>query len=219
MAAILKPKDLKYKQVEKAHFLEFVSDYDGLTYSYEELKEAESQGYAKGYGDGLDLGITTGENRALRENDIALNHILEEIKKQINIIAELEKHFHENFFSTIVKICHAVLEKTMPHFFIHGAKEELAEVLKQVIQNSIIKVPIKIEISEEMYDFTTKKASELSEQHKSTIEVIKSKNVSDHACLITWDGGGAKWDINIRLEEIKKLLEEYEFKTINGGEA
>jgi flagellar biosynthesis/type III secretory pathway protein FliH len=196
-------------KVERPNMLEFISDKDGLTFTYEDIKKTETEFYAKGFGEGIELGISQGEMRAIREIDIAVQEILLQISQYLQVVVDQEREFHANFFNNIVRICKVVLDKSMPHFYMVRGKEEMENLLKDVIESMIVSVPIKVKVSERLYEHLYKRMDSLCSAYSETIEIAKDENLSDSACEVEWLGGGAKWDMDKRYQQIKEKLEFY----------
>lgn len=189
--------------------LEFITDHKDIVISQEDLKKAESNGYTKGFNEGIELGVSQGELKANREIDVMTQKILSELDFHLKEITELEKAFSENFFPNILKICCAVLQKSMPFFFQTHGKEEMEKLLHEVIKSLIIKVPIQIKVSEQSYENVVESLQSLIASYPETIDIIKILGVSSGACEVKWEGGSAKWNIESRYQEIDSKLQTY----------
>lgn len=196
-------------KAERPNMLEFISEKDGLTFTYEDIKKTETEFYAKGFGEGIELGISQGEMRALREIDIAVQEILLQISQYLQLVVEQEQEFHAHFFKNIVRVCKAVLDKAMPHFYVTKGKEEMENLLKDVIESMIISVPIKVKVSERLYEYLQQRMASLCSAYPETIEIVNNEEISDSACEIEWFGGGAKWDMEKRYQQIEEKLDFY----------
>lgn len=188
---------------------EFITENDGLIFTYEDVKRAESEGYSKGFTEGLELGISQGELKALRENDIFIKEIIVQIDSSLREIVNSETAFFENFFPSITKTCLTVLNKLMPHFFVKHGKDEMENFLQEVVGSLIIQVPIQIKVSDQNYESILERLQELCATYPETIEIVASPNLADNACEIEWAGGGAKWNLETRYQEIELKLQEH----------
>ncbi len=189
--------------------LEFTTDHEDQMFTHEDLKKAESDGYTKGFNEGIELGISQGELRTNREIDAMVQETLLQIDSCLKEITRLEKAFSENFFPNILKICCAVLQKSMPCFFQMHGKEEMEKLLYEIIKSLIIKVPVQIKVSEQLYENVIKSLQNLCTSYPETINVTKTSEFSNGACEIKWEGGGAKWNLDSRYQEIDSKLQEY----------
>ena len=123
------------KETKPLVMLEFITDSDGLIFTYEDVNNAESKGYSKGFAEGLELGISQGELKATREVDTFVSEIIVQLNTSLKEIITLEKDFSATFFPSIIRTCLVVLQKVMPHFFhLHG-KEEMEILLKDIIND------------------------------------------------------------------------------------
>ncbi len=189
--------------------LEFITENDGLPFTYEDTKNAESEGYTKGFNEGIELGISQGELKATREIDVIVQEILSKVDLSLKEITELEKSFLENFFPSIVRVCFIVLQKSMPVFFKKQGKKEMESLLKDVIKSLIVRVPIQVKVSECLYEDVLERLQNLCSAYPETIDIIKVPEFTDSACEIEWEGGGAKWNLDTRYQEIESKLQEY----------
>jgi flagellar biosynthesis/type III secretory pathway protein FliH len=189
--------------------LEFMTENDGVAFTYEDTKNAESEGYTKGFNEGIELGISQGKLKATREIDVIVQEILSKVDLSLKEITELEKAFLENFFPSIVRVCFIVLQKSMPVFFKKHGKKEMESLLKDVIKSLIVRVPIQVKISEYLYEDVLERLQNLCSAYPETIDIIKVPEFTDSACEIEWEGGGAKWNLDTRYQEIESKLQEY----------
>jgi flagellar biosynthesis/type III secretory pathway protein FliH len=189
--------------------LEFITEDDGLIFTYEDVKNAESNGYTKGFSEGIELGISQGELKAIREVDTFVSEIIVELNASLKEISELEKVFFETFFPSVVRTCLTVLQKAMPHFFLHYGREEMENLLRDVIHSLIIRAPIQVKISEQIHEHIVVRLHDLCTDFPETIEIIKSPELNNNACEIEWAGGGAKWNLDTRYQEIESKLQDY----------
>lgn len=194
-------------RAEPPTMVEFISEKDGLTFSYEEIKKTETEFYAKGFGEGIELGMSQGEMRALREIDIATQEILLQISQHLQIIVNHEIEFHANFFENIIKICKTILDKSMPHFYAVKGKQEMESLLKDVIESMITSVPIQVKASSRLYSHLAERMGSLCSAYPETIEIIQKEELSDSACEVEWNGGSAKWDMEKRYRQIEEKLD------------
>jgi flagellar biosynthesis/type III secretory pathway protein FliH len=94
----------------------------------------------------------------------------------------------------------------MPHFFQTNGKQEMEQILKNVIESLIIESPIKITVSELVYDFILEHLQ--CSKYSKIIDIQKDQELTNEACKIEWDGGGAKWNLDESYKKIEtKLLE------------
>lgn len=196
-------------RVERPNMLEFISEKDGLTFTYEDIKKTETEFYAKGFGEGIELGISQGEMRAIREIDVAVQEILLQISQYLQTVVDQEREFHSHFFKNIVRICKTILDKAMPHFYAMKGIEEMENLLKDVIESMIISVPIKVKVSDRLYEYLQQRMASLCSAYPETIEIVHNESLSDSACEIEWFGGGAKWDMEKRYQQIEEKLDFY----------
>lgn len=206
------------KETKPLVMLEFITDSDGLIFTYEDVNNAESKGYSKGFAEGLELGISQGELKATREVDTFVSEIIVQLNTSLKEIITLEKDFSATFFPSIIRTCLVVLQKVMPHFFhLHG-KEEMEILLKDIINSLIINVPIQVKISEHIHEHVLKRLHSLCATFPETIEIIKSPELSNNACEVEWAGGGAKWSLDARYQEIESKLQDYLKSYVTQGE-
>lgn len=201
-------KELPFR-AERPTMLEFISAKDGLTFTSEEIKTTETEFYAKGFGEGIELGISQGEMRALREIDITTQEILLQISQHLQIIVNHEIEFHANFFENIIRICKTILDKSMPHFYEVKGKQEMENLLKDVIESMIVSVPIQVKVSNRLYSHLAERMGSLCSAYPETIEIIQKEDLSDSACAVEWTGGSAKWDMEKRYKQIEEKLDFY----------
>lgn len=197
---------------------EFTPDNENITFTHEDLKKAEADGYTKGFNEGMDLGISQGELKASREINAMTQETLLQLDAHLKEIKELEREFSENFFSNILRVCCAVLQKSMPCFFQKNGKEEMEKLLHGVIGSFIVKVPIQIKVSEQLYANATESFQALCASYSETIDIIKTSEFSNGACEIQWEGGSAKWNLDSRYKEINSKLQDYLKTYIEQGE-
>lgn len=207
-----------YKKVKPLAVFDFSRHEEDTTFTQEDLEKAESVGYSKGFTEGLELGTSQGELKASSEIDVITRGALEKIGLYLHDIRESEKLFVENFFPNIVKVCHAVLQKTMPYFFKKHGKEEMTKILHDVVKTLTIKVPIQIKVSNQLYENLSTDTQTLFNSYPETINIIKVSDFSDETCEIDWEGGSAKWNLNERYQEIDSKLQEYLNTNENQGE-
>ena len=81
---------------------EFAIENNKLIFTEEDIKNAECEGYTKGFNEGIELGVSQGELKATREIDTIVQKALLEIESSLKEIIKLEKVFSENFFSSIL---------------------------------------------------------------------------------------------------------------------
>ncbi len=188
---------------------EFITEKDGLTFTYEDIKNAESEGYTRGFTEGIELGISQGELKAIREVDNFVQEIVLRLDVSLKEIAALERTFIENFFPSIARTCLTILHKIMPYFLLTHGKEEMENLLKEIIGSLIVHVPVQVRISEHIYEYVLERLQSLCSAYPETLEIIKSPELSNSACEIEWAGGGAKWNLDTRYQEIESKLQEY----------
>lgn len=198
--------------------LEFITDDDGLIFTYEDVKNAESKGYSKGFSEGLELGISQGELKATREVDTFVSDILMQLDASLKEIIILEKIFSDTFFPSVVRTCLTILQKVMPHFFQTHGKKEMEILLRDIINSLIINVPIQVKISEHMHEYVLERLHDLCAAFSESIEIIKSPELSNNACDVEWAGGGAKWNLDARYQEIESRLQDYLKANVTQGE-
>jgi flagellar biosynthesis/type III secretory pathway protein FliH len=189
--------------------IEFISENDGLTFTYEDIRNAEIKGHTNGFTEGNALGISQGEQNAKNEVDDFLKEIIVQINQSLKEIIALETTFLENFFPSVLRICFTVLHKAMPHFFASNGKHEMEKILQEVIESLIIEVPIQIKVSELVHEFMVKHLHDICEIYPESIAIVKDANLSEGACQIEWVGGGAQWNLNDRYLKIEAKLQEY----------
>lgn len=205
------------KETKPLVMLEFITDNDGLIFTYEDVSNAESQGYSKGFSEGLELGISQGELKATREIDTFVSEIIVKLNASLKEIVILEKNFSNTFFPCVIRTCLTILQKVMLHFFqIHG-KEEMEILLRDIINSLIINVPIQVKISEHIHEHV-ERLHDLCATFSENIEIIKSPELSNNACEVEWAGGGAKWNLDARYQEIESKLQEYLQADVTQGE-
>ncbi len=188
--------------------IEFISE-DALIFTLEDLKNAEKRGYARGFAPGSEQGIMQGELKAKNELDEFLKEVVSQINQSLKTIIELEQTFLDGFFPNILRICLMVLEKVMPHFFQTNGMDEMEKILKKVIESLIISEPIKVRVSELAHEIVVKRLQDTCAEYPETIEILKDPRIVEGACKVEWVGGGAKWSLNERIQEIEKKLQEY----------
>lgn len=192
---------------------EFGNHSENITFTQEDLEKAETKaeakGYTKGFNEGMELGLTQGELRTNRELDAMTQEILAQLDSSLKEITALEKSFSEHFFPNILKVCSMVLQKTMPYFFQKQGEEEMKNILHEVIESLIVKVPIQVKVSEQLYENIVENLRSLRSSYPETIDVIKIPEFSKNACEINWEGGSAKWNLDSRYEEIHSKLQKH----------
>jgi len=189
--------------------LEFSNKSDNVTFTQEDLEKAEAKGYTKGFNEGIELGVTQGELRTNREIDTITQEVLMQIDSSLKEITELERSFSEHFFPNILKVCSMVLQKTMPCFFQTQGKKEMKNILHEVIESLIVKIPIQVKVSEQLYENTVESLQDLRSSYPETIDITKVPEFSKNACEIKWEGGSAKWNLDSRYEEIYSKLQKH----------
>lgn len=198
--------------------LEFITENDELIFTSDDIKNAESEGYKKGFNEGIELGISQGKLKATREIDTIIQETLLQIDLSLKDITELEKVFFENFFSNILRICLLVLHKSMPIFFQEHGKTEMENLLKGVINSLIDHVPIQVKISECIYEDVLEHFQNLCSVYPETINFVKTSEFTDSRCEVAWNGGGAMWNLDTRYQEIESRLQEYLNTYVTRGE-
>ncbi len=207
------------ENVKPLVMLEFITENDGLIFTYEDINIAESQGYTKGFSEGIELGISQGELKAIREVDTFVCEIIAQLNDSLKKIIVLENTFSDTFFPSILRTCLTVLQKAMPHFFLTHGKKEMETLLRDVINSLIIRVPIQVKISEHIHEHILERLHDLCSAFPETIEFIKSPELNDSACEIEWAGGGTKWNLEAHYQEIESKLQDYLKTNVTQGES
>ncbi len=207
----------KENDAKPLKMVDFGNKNERLTFTYQDMKDAESQSYSKGFSEGTELGVSHGELKAKREFDANIKEILLQIEHNLIEIVADQKVFLENFFPNVLRICLAVLQKSMPYFFEKSGKQEMENILRNVIESLIFVVPIKVKVSESSCENLSKHIQSISSVYPETIEIIKSADLADGACEVEWAGGAAKWNLDSRYQEIEaKLLEHLKMDLTEG---
>lgn len=201
----MQKKQLRFKEFIK----ELSNNDDEITFSQQEVENFKNEAYAKGFAEGIDLGVSQGELKSLREVDNCLKEILSQINQKIQTFIDYEKQFHEHFFKNILRICKTVLHKTMPYFYKKNGAKEMEDILHTVIHSMITHTPIRIFISERIYQNLGECVGDLCSKYPETIEILKRSNISDGVCEIEWLGGGAKWNSQQSYKKIEEKINEY----------
>lgn len=180
-----------------------------ITFTQEDLEKTESEAYSKGFTEGLELGTTQGELKINTEIHNMTQEMLSKIDNHLAEIKASENLFIDNFFPNIIRVCHAVLEKAMPHFFKKYGKEEMAKIIHEIIISLTVKVPIQVKISKYLHENLPENIQKFFSSYSETIDISGVSEFSDGMCEINWDGGGAKWNLDARYEEINNKLQQY----------
>ncbi len=189
--------------------LTVISESDRLAFNSEDIKTAETKGYAQGFASGNELGITQGELKANNAQDDFLKEIILQINQSLKIILESEVTFLESFFPSILRICLAVLHKAMPHFFQANGRLEMEALLREIIESLIMSTPIKVRVPELVHEFVVKHLHDTCSSYPETIDIIKAPDLTERSCQIEWAGGGAKWSLDEHFQVIEAKLQEY----------
>lgn len=197
---------------------EFSIENNKLIFTEEDIKNAESEGYTKGFNEGIELGVSQGELKATREIDTIVQKALLEIESSLKEIIKIEKVFSANFFSSILRVCSAVLSKSMPFFFKKHGQKEMKKFLKEIVESLVIHMPIQVKVPEFIYEETLEHLKNLCSTYPETINLIKTNELIDNTCEIEWNGGGAQWNLETRYQEIELKMQEYLNTYVEQGE-
>lgn len=206
------------EKIKPLAVFDFSLENEISTFSQSDIEKAEAKGYSKGFTEGLELGTSQGQLKANREIDTMVQEVLTKIDLQLQKIQESEKSFSKNFFPNIVKICSSVLQKTMPYFFKKHGKEEMFNLLHDIVGSLAVKSPIKVKVSNNLYNNLSSNIKSVFASYPETIDITGIAEFSDEMCEINWEGGSAEWNLSSRYQEIDSKLQEYLDTYVNEGE-
>ena len=70
-------------------------------------------------------------------------------------------------------------------------------------------MPIQVKVPEFIYEETLEHLKNLCSTYPERINIIKADELIENACEIEWNGGGARWNLETRYQEVELKMQEY----------
>lgn len=180
------------------------------TFSEEELAGARKSGYEKGKLDGA--AEATKAEKESRAQMVA--EILQRIGKETTSLFAKEQERATLYEQEVTALCLSVFEKLFPVYNEQHGFEELKASIAEILEKQQNQVEIQIYVQPDIQGAIEEVIGKLEDKgFQAKISVHGDEKLSDGACRMSWNDGGAARDPQALAEQIKALMQQ----TLAGG--
>lgn len=210
-------KVLEKKDIEKFFFHKNIFDEEEVeeeiedppppppTFSEEELAEARKSGYEKGKRDGI--AEATKAEKESRSQFVA--SVLQRIGDETATLYAQEHERAKLYEDEVAGLCLKIFEKLFPVYNEHHGFDELTSSIGEILQKQKNQIEIKIQVQPDIVDAIQKMVGALGDKGFETkFSVLPDETLSDGACRMSWNNGGALRDPENLAEQIKALMQQ-----------
>lgn len=173
------------------------------TFSEEELAEARKSGYEKGKGDGF-IEATKAEEES-RGQFIA--ETLERLSKETQTLFEQERARADMYEQEATELALGIFEKLFPLYNEQHGFDELKHSISQILQKQQNQLEIQIFVQPDIVQDIQALVGELNSNGMQTkFDVQGDETLSNGACRMSWNDGGAMRNPENLAEQIKALM-------------
>ena len=166
-----------------------------------ELEAAKKQAFQEGHTKGVE------ETEASRAQ--ALASMMQRLANDLSTLFAAEKAREDTYESEVIRLCHAVFEKTFPTFHNKHGFDALTQQLEEVFKNIHGQREVEIRVSEDYAKGVEAFADKLHAQNSDLkITTISDTSLESGAFRLGWKDGGALYDIPALAATISSNLEE-----------
>ncbi len=167
-------------------------------FSREELEAAKLKAFEDGKREGLKESLDSIHNKTLG--------LLQKIENDLGMLFSAEEDRQKEYEKNATLLAAEIFTKSFPTYMEAHGLTELREAVVNALSSHMIPENIQIEINDAVFAPFTELIKEYTNNLQKQITFKADATLSEHACRVSWAGGGLICDRNALSEKIFNIL-------------